>query len=96
MANDTRQSDAPPSYVDVTISLTADENRLMCAAIFRANEAGMLRDFVEVNGPGVFNSVANSIFIKVAIASAEQGDPYAQALCLQAGIPFGGATGTAQ
>ncbi|WP_043201011.1 hypothetical protein [Paraburkholderia acidipaludis] len=96
MADDANRNDPPLRYLDVTLHLTGVENQLICAAIFRANEAGLLRDFVDVNGPGVFNSVANNIFAKIAIASAEQGDPYAQALCLQAGIPFGGGTGTAQ
>lgn len=73
-------------YVDISISLAGDENRLICAAIYRANEAGMLRDFTEHVGPGIFANIFN----KVAAASAEQGDPFARVYCLRAGIPFGG------
>jgi len=92
MANDTKQPDAPLRYVDITLNLTGDENRLVCAAIYRANEAGMLRDFAEHVGPGIFASIFN----KIAAASAEQGDPFAQVYCLRAGIPFGRGTGTMQ
>ncbi|QGZ54295.1 hypothetical protein [Paraburkholderia acidiphila] len=92
MANDTKQPDPPLRYVDITISLTGAENQLICAAIFRANKAGLLRDFVGHIGPEVFDS----IFDKIAIASAEQGDPFAQMHCLRKGLLFGGGTGTAQ
>ncbi|WP_334041372.1 hypothetical protein [Burkholderia ambifaria] len=74
------------------LSLSGDENRLICAAIYLANEAGMLRDFAEHAGPAIFAS----IFSKIAAASAEQGDPLAQAYCLRAGIPLGGGMGTPQ
>ena len=92
MANDTKQLDAPLRYVDITLSLTGDENRLICAAIYRANEAGMLRDFMEHLGPGVFTSIFN----KIAVASAEQGDPFARDCCLRAGILFGDGTDSMQ
>ncbi|MBU9615228.1 hypothetical protein KTE96_26180 [Burkholderia multivorans] len=52
MPNDAKQPDAPLRYVDITLSPTGDENHLVCAAIRRANKAGMLRDFAEHAGLG--------------------------------------------
>ncbi|WP_322027851.1 hypothetical protein [Burkholderia sp. BCC1977] len=92
MQNNVKQADAPLRYVDITLSLSGDENRLICAAIYRANEAGMLLDFAEHAGLGIFANIFN----KIAAASAEQGDPFARACCLRAGIPFGGGTDTLQ
>lgn len=92
MANDTRQPDPPVRFLDITLSLTGDENRLICAAISRAHSAGMLRDFLGQVDPDILTHIFN----KVAAASAEQGDPFAQAYCLREGIPFGGGTGTVQ
>ncbi|KWK50425.1 hypothetical protein WT81_33385 [Burkholderia stagnalis] len=92
MANDKTQPGAPVRFLDITISLTGDENRLICAAISRAHAAGMLRDFLGQVDPNILTNIFN----KVAAASAEQGDPFAQHYCLRADIPFGGGTGTAQ
>lgn len=92
MPKGAKTSDAPLRFVEITISLSADENRLMCAAISRAHAAGMLNDFLGNVDPNILTS----IFSKVAAASAEQGDPFAQAYCMQQGIPFGGDTGTMQ
>ncbi|WP_069269106.1 hypothetical protein [Paraburkholderia nodosa] len=92
MANNTSKPLGPPNFVDITISLTGDENKLISAAISRVNEAGLLCDFMGHAGPGL----TMGIFNKIAVASAEQWDPYAQALCLQAGLPFGGGAGTVQ
>lgn len=93
MVKGTDKTEEPPvRFLDVTLNLTGDENRLICAAISRAHAAGMLRDFLGHVDPNIITDIFN----KIAIASAEQGDPCAQAYCLRAGIPFGGGTGTVQ